>query len=216
MFNTGQDSEGKRMNPGYGFMTTMIAAGLFAILLVLGGHAVRRVSARDPSGQHWLLRTLALLSPACVIASLAVGVIGPQLLPQRHGISTTMGLVTSALLLMLIGALTAPVAWRVAVQQRLRRSAATLPFFHASTASLWLLYALCAMYMPLAKAAEPALMPWFEQSGVLQLAARGLVTVLHASMQAVLLTLPVMGLRALLTRGRRRSSKAENPPPSPL
>ncbi len=204
------------MNPGYGFMTTMIAAGLFAILLVLGGHAVRRVSARDPSGQHWLLRTLALLSPACVIASLAVGVIGPQLLPQRHGISTTMGLVTSALLLMLIGALTAPVAWRVAVQQRLRRSAATLPFFHASTASLWLLYALCAMYMPLAKAAEPALMPWFEQSGVLQLAARGLVTVLHASMQAVLLTLPVMGLRALLTRGRRRSSKAENPPPSPL
>ncbi len=206
------------MNPGYGFMTTMIAAGLFAILLVLGGHAVRRVSARDPSGQHWLLRTLALLSPACVIASLAVGVIGPQLLPQRHGISTTMGLVTSALLLMLIGALTAPVAWRVAVQQRLRRSAATLPFFHASTASLWLLYALCAMYMPLAKAAEPALMPWFEQSGLLQLAARGLVTVLHASMQAVLLTLPVMGLRALLTRGRgrRRSSKAENPPPSPL
>lgn len=204
------------MNPGYGFMTTMIAAGLFAILLVLGGHAVRHVSARDPSGQHWLLRTLALLSPACVIASLAVGVIGPQLLPQRHGISTTMGLVTSALLLMLIGALTAPVAWRVAVQQRLRRSAATLPFFHASTASLWLLYALCAMYMPLAKAAEPALMPWFEQSGVLQLAARGLVTVLHASMQAVLLTLPVMGLRALLTRGRRRSSKAENPPPSPL
>lgn len=204
------------MNPGYGFMTTMIAAGLFAILLVLGGHAVRRVSARDPSGQHWLLRTLALLSPACVIASLAVGVIGPQLLPQRHGISTTMGLVTSALLLMLIGTLTAPVAWRVAVQQRLRRSAATLPFFHASTASLWLLYALCAMYMPLAKAAEPALMPWFEQSGLLQLAARGLVTVLHASMQTVLLTLPVMGLRALLTRGRRRSSKAENPPPSPL
>lgn len=204
------------MNPGYGFMTTMIAAGLFAIMLVLGGHAVRRVSARDPSGQHWLLRTLALLSPACVIASLAVGVIGPQLLPQRHGISTTMGLVTSALLLMLIGALTAPVAWRVAVQQRLRRSAATLPFFHASTASLWLLYALCAMYMPLAKAAEPALMPWFEQSGLLQLAARGLVTVLHASMQAVLLTLPVMGLRALLTRGRRRNSKAENPPPSPL
>ncbi|WP_239503955.1 hypothetical protein [Stenotrophomonas maltophilia] len=215
MFNTCQDSEGKRMNPGYGFMTTMIAAGLFAILLVLGAHAVRRVSARDPSGQHWLLRTLALLSPACVIASLAVGVIGPQLLQQRHGMSTTMGLVTSALLLMLIGALTAPVAWRVAVQQRLRRSAATLPFFHASTGSLWLLYALCVMYMPLAKAAEPALMPWFEQSGLLPLAARGLVTVVHASMQAVLLTLPVMGLRALLTRGRR-SSKAENPPPSPL
>ncbi|WP_447899663.1 hypothetical protein [Stenotrophomonas sepilia] len=198
-----------------GRVSLLIGSAGLALLLILGAHAVRRVSACDPSGQHWLLRTLALLSPACVIASLAVGVIGPQLLQQRHGMSTTMGLVTSALLLMLIGALTAPVAWRVAVQQRLRRSAATLPFFHASTASLWLLYALCATYMPLAKAAEPALMPWFEQSGLLQLAARGLVTVLHASMQAVLLTLPVMGLRALLTRGRR-SSKAENPPPSQL
>ncbi|WP_439448761.1 hypothetical protein [Stenotrophomonas sp. ATs4] len=203
------------MNPGNGFMTITMAAGLFAILLVLGARAVRRVSARDPSGQHWLLRTLALLSPACVIASLAVGVIGPHLLQQRHGMSTTMGLVTSALLLMLIGALTAPVAWRVVVQQRLRRSAATLPFFHASTASLWLLYALCAMYMPLARAAEPALMPWLEQPGPLQLVAQGLLTVLHASMKAVLLTLPVMGLRALLTRGRR-SSKAENPRPSTL
>ncbi len=203
------------MNPGNGFMTIMMAAGLLAILLVLGAHAVRRASARDPSGQHWLLRTLALLSPACVIASLVVGGIGPHLLQQRHGMSTTTGLVTGALLLMLIGALTAPVAWRVVVQQRLRRSAATLPFFHASTASLWLLYALCAMYVPLAKAAEPALMPWFEQTGLLQFAARGLVTVLHVSMQAVLLTLPVMGLRALLTRGRRRN-KAENPRPSPL
>lgn len=195
--------------------TLLIGGAGLALLLIFGARAVRRVSARDPSGQHWLLRTLALLSPACVIASLAVAVIGPHLLQQRHGMSTTAGLVTSALLLMLTGALTAPVAWRVVVQQRLRRSADTLPFFHASTASLCLLYVLCATYLPLAKAAEPALMPWFERPGLLQLVARGLLTVLHASMKAVVLTLPVMAIRALLTRGSRRR-ESETPRPSPL
>ncbi|UQA71863.1 hypothetical protein K1516_07020 [Stenotrophomonas maltophilia] len=200
---------------GNGGVSLLIGGLGLAAVLILGARLVRRVSAGDPSGQHWLLRTLALLSPACVIASLAVSMIGPHLLQHRHGTSTTMGLVTSALVLMFIGAFTAPVAWRVAVQQRLRRSAATLPFFHASTASLWLLYALCAMYMPLAKAAEPALAPWLEHEGLLQSVALGLITVLHTAMKAVLLTLPVMAVRALLSRNRR-GSKAEIPRPSPL
>lgn len=57
--------------------TLLIGGAGLALLSIFGARTVRRVSARDPSGQHWLLRTLALLSPACVIASLAVAVIGP-------------------------------------------------------------------------------------------------------------------------------------------
>jgi hypothetical protein len=38
-----------------------------------------RISARDPGGRHWLLRSLALLSPVCLLAGLAIGMFGPHL-----------------------------------------------------------------------------------------------------------------------------------------
>jgi hypothetical protein len=50
-----------------------MAAGLLAGLLVLGAYTLRRISARDPGGRHWLPRSLALLSPVCLLAGLAMG-----------------------------------------------------------------------------------------------------------------------------------------------
>ena len=54
------------MTSGNSFTAIAMSAGLFAGLLVLGAYTVRRISARDPSGRHWLLRSRPCSRPcAC-------------------------------------------------------------------------------------------------------------------------------------------------------
>lgn len=72
------------MTPGNSFTTFAMSAGLFAGLLMLGAHTVRRLSAREPAGRHWLLGSLALLSPLCLLAGLATGMIGPTSRVERN------------------------------------------------------------------------------------------------------------------------------------
>ncbi|WP_294995066.1 hypothetical protein [uncultured Stenotrophomonas sp.] len=190
-----------------------IGGSLIIILLVLGVHAVRRISATDPSGRHWLLRSLAVLSPICLLAGLALGVIGPRLNggPEPAHIP---GLWNAALLLVLLGALMLPVLWRMMVHRWLGRPAAALPFFHASRTSLLVLFVLAAVYMKVARDVTPALMPWSMAPGLLAAAVRTAVQLVHIALLSVLLTLSMMAVRAvvvgfihLISRPFRRPSR---------
>ncbi|WP_229301180.1 hypothetical protein [Stenotrophomonas maltophilia] len=179
-------------------MMFVIGAGLFAGLLVLGACTVRRISARDPSGRHWLLRSVALLSPVCLLAGLAIGMIGPHL-SGRLEPAHLPGLWETSMVLILVGALTLPVLWRTLLQQRLGRPANALPFFHASRTSLLVLFVLAVIYMKVARTAAAELMPWLTSPGLWPAMARIAGQSMQVAMLAVVLTLSLMVVRRAMT-----------------
>ncbi|KAF1016398.1 MAG: hypothetical protein GAK31_01896 [Stenotrophomonas maltophilia] len=189
-----------------GFLPVLLSGGVFAVLLVAGARAVRRISANDPTGRHWLLRTLAVLSPLCLLASLGLAAFRP-LLSSRPATSTP-GLAVAAVMLMDVGALISPLLWRMLLQRRLGRSPSTLPFFHASRTSLLVLYVLALIYMAASRTAAPVLQPWLDEPGLLQGLVRLAVALVHVAMLAALITFPVMALRAGLTALARRIKRA--------
>lgn len=186
------------MNPGNSFTTFAMGAGLFATLLVLGAYTVRRLSARDPSGRHWLLRSLALLSPVCLLAGLAIGMIGPHL-TDRAEPAHLPGLWETSMVLVLVGALTLPVLWRTLLQQRLGRPINALPFFHASRTSLLVLFVLAVIYMKVGRTAAAELMPWLTSPGLWPAVARIAGQSMQVAMLAVVLTLSLMVVRLAMT-----------------
>ncbi|MFL4618067.1 hypothetical protein ACJ6WH_05305 [Stenotrophomonas maltophilia] len=186
------------MNPGNSFTTFAMAAGLLAGLLVLGAHTVRRISARDPGGRHWLPRSLALLSPVCLLAGLAIGMIGPHLTGRAEP-AHLPGLSETSMVLILVGALTLPVLWRTLLQQRLGRPANALPFFHASRTSLLVLFVLAVIYMKVARTAAAELMPWLTSPGLWPAVARIAGQSMQVAMLAVVLTLSLMVVRLAMT-----------------
>lgn len=200
------------MTSDNGFLPALLGGGVAAMLLVVGARTVRRISTNDPTGRHWLLRTLAVLSPLCLLAGLGLAAFAP-LLSGRPGASTP-GLAVAALLLVFAGALVSPVLWRMLLQRRLGRAASTLPFFHASRTSLLVLYVLALIYMGASRAAAPVLQPWLDEPGVLQGLARLAVHLVHVAMLAALITFPVMALRAGLTALGRRIKRAFARPPT--
>ncbi len=173
------------MEQGNSFTTFTMSAGLFASLLVLGAYAVRRISARDPSGRHWLLRSLALLSPVCLLAGLAIGMSGPRLTTKVEP-AHLPGLWETSMVLILVGALTLPMLWRTLLQQRLGRPVNALPFFHASRTSLLVLFA-------------SELMPWLTSPGLWPAVARIAGQSMHIAMLAVVLSLSLMVVRRAMT-----------------
>lgn len=186
------------MTSGNSFTTFAMSAGLFAGLLVLGAYTVRRISARDPSGRHWLLRSLALLSPVCLLAGLAIGMIGPHLTGRAEP-AHLPGLWETSMVLILVGALTLPVLWRTLLQQRLGRPANALPFFHASRTSLLVLFVLAVIYMKVARTAAAELMPWLTSPGLWPAVARTAGQSMQVAMLAVVLTLSLMVVRRAMT-----------------
>ncbi len=191
-----------------GDMGPMLAkTAIFALLLVVAANLLHRLSARHPDGRHWLLRTLAVLSPSSLLAALAVGVVGPHLLEGPGPVSSNGTLWMTSMVLILIGAFTAPVCWRMVLQKRLGRDSSSLPFFHASRAQLWALFVLAAVYMSVIPRSVADVPDWLLESGPLQLALRAVLQLVHVALLSTMLTLPVMALRAVARRslGRMRS-----------
>lgn len=179
-------------------MAFTIGLGLFAVLLLLGTYAVRRIIARPPGGRHWLLRSLALLSPSCLLVGLAVGLIGPHL-TDRPEPAHPPGLWETSMMLILVGAATLPVLWRTVLQQRLGRPVNTLPFFHASRTSLLVLFALAVIYMKVARTTASELMPWLTSPALWPAMARIAGQSMQITMLAVVLTLSLMVVRRAVT-----------------
>lgn len=186
------------MTSGNSSMMFVIGATLFAMLLVLGAYAVRRISAREPSGRHWLLRSLALLSPVCLLAGLAIGMIGPHL-SGRLEPAHLPGLLETSMVLTLVGALTLPLLWRMIVHRRLGRPVNSLPFFHASRTSLLVLFVLAVIYMKVARTAAAEQMPWLTSPGLWPAVARIAGQSMQVAMLAVVLTLSLMVVRRAMT-----------------
>jgi len=190
-----------------GDMGPMLAkTAIFALLLVVAANLLHRLSARHPDGRHWLLRTLAVLSPSSLLAALAVGVVGPHLLEGPGPVSSNGTLWMASMVLILIGAFSAPVCWRVVLQHRLGRASSSLSFFHATRTQLCALFVLAAVYVTAVKRIDAADVPaWLLQPGVLQIALSQMMQLVHLAMVAVMLTLPLMALRALARRTLRRA-----------
>jgi len=186
------------MTSGNSFTAIAMSAGLFAGLLVLGAYTVRRISARDPSGRHWLLRTLALLSPVCLLAGLAIGMIGPHLTGRAEPVHLP-GLWETSMVLILVGALTLPVLWRTLLQQRLGRPVNALPFFHASRTSLLVLFVLAVIYVKVARTAASEMLPWLTSPGLWPAVVRIAGQSMQITMLAVVLTLSLMVVRRART-----------------
>lgn len=186
------------MTSGNSFTAIAMSAGLFAGLLVLGAYTVRRISARDPSGRHWLLRTLALLSPVCLLAGLAIGMIGPHLTGRAEPFHLP-GLWETSMVLILVGALTLPVLWRTLLQQRLGRPVNALPFFHASRTSLLVLFVLAVIYVKVARTAASEMLPWLTSPGLWPAVVRIAGQSMQITMLAVVLTLSLMVVRRART-----------------
>ncbi|HEL2959895.1 hypothetical protein [Stenotrophomonas sp.] len=193
------------------FIPFLIGASLFAVLVVLGAYAVQRIGARDPAGSHWLLRGLALLSPVCLLIGLAIGLIGPHLTGEREPVHVP-GMWETSMVLVLVGALTLPVLWRMILHRRLGRSVNALPFFHASRTALLVLFVLAVIYMKVARIAAAELMPWLTSPGLWPTVARIAGQLMQVAMLAVVLTLSLMvvrramvGFLRLLTRPSGRS-----------
>lgn len=181
----------------------MIGALVFATLLVLGAYAVRRISARDPSGRHWLLRSLAVLSPLCLLTGAAIGLIGPHLNGEREP-AHAPGLWGASMILVLAGALTLPVLWRMLVHRHLGRPANALPFFHASRSSLLVLFVLALIYLKASGKAMDELMPWLTGPGLWPAVVRAAAQAMQIAMTSVVLTLSLMAIRALMIAFARR------------
>ncbi|MEM1487925.1 hypothetical protein SH041_07505 [Stenotrophomonas geniculata] len=191
------------MTPGNSFTTFAMSAGLFAGLLMLGAHTVRRLSAREPAGRHWLLRSLALLSPLCLLAGLATGMIGPHLTGRAEP-AHLPGLWETSMVLILVGALTLPVLWRTLLQQRLGRPVNALPFFHASRTSLLVLFVLALIYLKASGKAADDLMPWLTGPGLWPAVVRAAGEAMQIAMTSVVLTLSFMVVRFLMMGFARR------------
>ena len=184
----------------------LAGSAIFSLLLVVAANLLRRVSTRHPDGQHWLLRTLALLSPDSLLAAVVLGNVGPHLLGGPGPASSTATLWATSMVLVLIGAFSAPVCWRVLLQHRLGQPSSRLPFFRAPRTQLCALFVLAAAYLGAVNGIDTADVPaWLLQPGALQMALRGMMQVIHVVMVAVLLTLPVMALRAMARRSLRRA-----------
>ncbi|UEX19557.1 hypothetical protein LMF57_06890 [Stenotrophomonas sp. SI-NJAU-1] len=179
-------------------------SAIFALLLVVAANVVHRVSARHPDGRHWLLRTLALLAPVSLLAGVAVGMVGPHLLGGDGPVNSTPALWMTAMVLILIGALCAPVSWRVVLQQRLGRASGSLPFFHATRAQLRMLFLLAAVYMVAIRRVSTDLPDGLLEPAALQVAVGAVMQLVHMAMLSALLTLPVMALRAVARWPLRR------------
>jgi hypothetical protein len=184
----------------YPFMT---GAVVFATLLVLGAYAVRQIGARDPSGTHWLLRSLAVLSPLCLLTGAAIGLIGPHLTGGREP-AHTPGLWGASMILVLVGALALPVLWRMLAHRHLGRSVNALPFFHASRTSLLVLFVLAVIYLKASGKAADGLMPWLTQPGLWPAVVRAAAQAMQIAMTSVVLTLSLMVIRALMIAFARR------------
>ncbi|AVJ32666.1 hypothetical protein CLM74_07680 [Stenotrophomonas sp. MYb57] len=188
-----------------GDMGPLLAGGaIFSLLLVVTANVVRRVSANHPDGRHWLLGTLALLSPTSLLAGVAVGVVGPHLLSGNGPVSSTSAIWMTAMVLILIGALSAPVSWRVVLQQRLGRASGSLPFFYATRAQLWALFLLAVVYMSTIHLASTNLPEWLLEPGALPVAVRAVMQLVHVALLSAMLTLPAMALRTVANRSVRR------------
>lgn len=182
----------------------LAGSAVFSLLLVAAANVVRRVSANHPDGRHWLLGTLALLSPTSLLAGVAVGVVGPHLLSGNDPVSSTSAIWMTAMVLILIGALSAPVSWRVVVQQRLGRASGSLPFFYATRAQLWGLFLLSVVYMSTIHLASTNLPDWLLEPGALPVAVRAVMQLVHVALLSAMLTLPAMALRTVANRSVRR------------
>lgn len=183
-----------------GFFRVLLGAAVFTAVLVVGAYAIGRASRIDPSGRHWLLRTLAVLSPLALLAAVALGLFGPHWPGNRYPDATTSALVGTALALMLFGALTSPVTWRLLMQRWSGRPASQLDFFQAPLTQLVVLFVLCAVYLSLVRRAEADLPQWLAQLGHWRPLVGIIWQVIHLALISVLLTLPVMALRALALR----------------
>ncbi len=182
----------------------LAGSAIFSLLLVVTANVVRRVSANHPDGRHWLLGTLALLSPTSLLAGVAVGVVGPHLLSGNGPVSSTSAIWMTAMVLILIGALSAPVSWRVVLQQRLGRASGSLPFFYATRAQLWALFLLAVVYMSTIHLASTNLPEWLLEPGALPVAVRAVMQLVHVALLSAMLTLPAMALRTVANRSVRR------------
>jgi len=182
----------------------LAGSAIFSLLLVVTANVVRRVSANHPDGRHWLLGTLALLSPTSLLAGVAVGVVGPHLLSGNGPVSSTSAIWMTAMVLILIGALSAPVSWRVVLQQRLGRASGSLPFFYATRAQLWALFLLAVVYMSTIHLASTNLPDWLLEPGALPVAVRAVMQLVHVALLSAMLTLPAMALRTVANRSVRR------------
>lgn len=182
----------------------LAGSAIFSLLLVVTANVVRRVSANHPDGRHWLLGTLALLSPTSLLAGVAVGVVGPHLLSGNGPVSSTSAIWMTTMVLILIGALSAPVSWRVVLQQRLGRASGSLPFFYATRAQLWALFLLAVVYMSTIHLASTNLPDWLLEPGALPVAVRAVMQLVHVALLSAMLTLPAMALRTVANRSVRR------------
>lgn len=182
----------------------LAGSAIFSLLLVVTANVVRRVSANHPDGRHWLLGTLALLSPTSLLAGVAVGVVGPHLLSGNGPVSSTSEIWMTTMVLILIGALSAPVSWRVVLQQRLGRASGSLPFFYATRAQLWALFLLAVVYMSTIHLASTNLPDWLLEPGALPVAVRAVMQLVHVALLSAMLTLPAMALRTVANRSVRR------------
>lgn len=182
----------------------LAGSAIFSLLVVVTANVVRRVSANHPDGRHWLLGTLALLSPTSLLAGVAVGVVGPHLLSGNGPVSSTSAIWMTAMVLILIGALSAPVSWRVVLQQRLGRASGSLPFFYATRAQLWALFLLAVVYMSTIHLASTNLPDWLLEPGALPVAVRAVMQLVHVALLSAMLTLPAMALRTVANRSVRR------------
>lgn len=182
----------------------LAGSAIFSLLLVVTANVVRRVSANPPDGRHWLLGTLALLSPTSLLAGVAVGVVGPHLLSGNGPVSSTSAIWMTAMVLILIGALSAPVSWRVVLQQRLGRASGSLPFFYATRAQLWALFLLAVVYISTIHLASTNLPDWLLEPGALPVAVRAVMQLVHLALLSAMLTLPAMALRTVANRSVRR------------
>lgn len=182
----------------------LAGSAIFSLLLVVTANVVRRVSANHRDGRHWLLGTLALLSPTSLLAGVAVGVVGPHLLSGNGPVSSTSAIWMTAMVLILIGALSAPVSWRVVLQQRLGRASGSLPFFYATRAQLWALFLLAVVYISTIHLASTNLPDWLLEPGALPVAVRAVMQLVHVALLSAMLTLPAMALRTVANRSVRR------------
>lgn len=185
-------------------MAALALPAICILVTVLGLYVARVNIARHPDGRHWLLLTLALVSPVSLLAAFLISVVQSRL---PHGLIPPQmfnPLSVIALLLPLVGVCTAPLSWRVFVLRRLHRGSGSLPFFRATRVQLLALFALAAAYMLVRSHAGPDGLPMPLQANYLTLLATGIVMgLIHVVLTVVFLTLPVMALWALASGGVR-------------
>jgi len=184
------------MMSGYLALTLVMTACL--LMTVVGLDVLHCIGARHPDGRHWLLCTLALASPISLLAGMGISMAAPHLPYDLLPAQARNALTLSALPLVLIGAFAAPISWRVLVLCRLRRESESLPFFRATRAQLLALFALAVIYMWVRGRHGGG--PWLTtlELNYVQLVAGLMAGLIHLFLAMVVITLPLMALRALV------------------